>query len=170
MKGVFRKIDDKTLVAASLEAMEALAAVHRGQDCMADVRGARNVEQFNLFWKMMGLVAEATDSTKEACKEWVMKKTNYVDLIWLPDGAIEIKAKSIAWEKMEQAIFSEFFSIAIPHIAALLHTAPKDLIAQFESLLNPDERMHFKKIKKLMPVASPSIAPDHETQREEQPA
>lgn len=170
MKGVFRKVDDKTLVAASAEAMEALAAVHRGHDCMADVRGARNVEQFNLFWKMMGLVATATDSTKEACKEWLMVKTNYVDLIWLPDGSMHLKPKSVSWEKMEQAKFAEFFNIAIPAISGLLQVAPKDLIAEFESLLNPDERAHYRKIKKLMPVDSPSVVPDHEREREEQTA
>ena len=170
MKGVFRKIDDRTLAAASAEALEALAAVHRGHDCMADVRGARNVEQFNLFWKLMQVAADATDSTKEACKEWVMKKTNYVDLLWLPDGSILIKAKSISWEKMEQAKFAEFFDIAIPAISGLLQIAPKDLIAEFEGLLNPDERAHYRKFKKLTRVDSPSVIPDQEREREEQPA
>lgn len=170
MKGTFHKIDDKTLVAADIEAMEALAAVHRGQDCVFDIHGSRNPAQFRLFWAMMKLVAEATNSTKYACKEWVMQRTNYVDLFWLPDGSMHLKPKSISWESMEQAVFAEFFSVAIPAIADLLQTAPKDLITQFESMLDPEARDHFKKIKRLMPVPSPSVVPDQERQREEQPA
>lgn len=124
------------------------------------------MEQFKLFWTMIGLVAEAKDSTKEACKEWLMKKMNYVDLFWLPDGTIEIKAQSVSWEKMEQAKFAEFFNASIPLIAALLETAPKDLIARFEDLLDPDARRHFRKIEKLMRMDSPSVVPEHEHARE----
>lgn len=171
MKGVFRKMDDKTLVAASIEAMEALAAVHLCQECMADVRGARNVEQFKLYWMMVDQVfAKATNSSKFACNDWLLEKLNLVDLIYHPNGEIRIRPKSIAWEKMEQAHFAEFFSLAIPLIAEFLGTAPKELVAHFESLLDPESRMHFKKIKKLMRVASPSVVPDQETQHEEQPA
>lgn len=158
MKGVFRKIDDRTLVADGIEAMEALAAVHRGQGCMADVRGARNVDQFRLFWALMGLVADQTDTTKEAVKEWLMKKMKYIDMLWLPDGSIELKAKSIAFEKMEQAKFAEFFSAAIPHIAALLDAAPKDVITRFNDMLDADGRRHFKKIMGFVP--SPPLAPE----------
>jgi hypothetical protein len=158
MKGEFRKVDDKTLVAIGTEAMEALAAVHRGANCMADVRAARNVEQFNLFWALMGLVAEATDTTKEAVKEWAMKKLGYVDMLWLPDGSIEIKAKSVSWEKMEQARFAEFFQAVIPRIAELLDAAPQDLIDRFNDMLDPDGRRHFKKILKHMP--SPPVQPE----------
>ena len=49
MKGTFRKIDDKTVIAVDARAMEALAGVHRGADCIGDIRGARNVQQHKLF-------------------------------------------------------------------------------------------------------------------------
>jgi hypothetical protein len=147
LKGVFRKIDDRTLVAASAAAMEALASVHRGQDCMADVRGARNIQQFNLFWKMMDLLAKATDCTKYAAKQWLMREMRYVDMLMLPDGAMELVPQSVAFERMTQEDFAEFFSAAIPHIATELEIAPAELVAQFESLLVPEERQHFNKIK-----------------------
>ncbi len=149
MKGVFRKIDDRTLVAASAAALEALASVHRGQDCMADVRGARNIQQFNLFWKMMDILAQGTDCTKRAAQRWLMREMRYVDLFLLPDGSMEIAPQSVAYERMTQEAFAEFFSAAIPHIATELEIAPADLIAQFESLLVPEERQHFNKIKSM---------------------
>lgn len=149
MKGEFRKIDDKTLVAVGVPALEALAAVHRGANCMCDVRGARNVEQFNLFWALMGLVGEATDTTKEAVKEWLMKKLGYVDILYLPDGIMQLKSQSVAWEKMEQAKFAEMMTAAIPRIAELLDTAPADVIARFNELLDPQARAHFGKIMQM---------------------
>ena len=148
MKGEFRKIDDRTLVAVGTEALEALAHVHRGENCMADVRGARNVEQFSLFWALMQLTAEQTNSTKEAVKEWLMVKLNYVDLLFLPDGKTKIKAKSIAFESMEQARFAEFFEVAIPTVAELLDSSPKDVIARFNDMLSPEGRDHYRKIMK----------------------
>ena len=147
MKGVFRKIDDMTLLAVDMRALEALAAVHQGENCMGDVRGARNVEQFGLFWTLMGLVSEATDYTKEACKDWLLRKLKYLDMIQLPDGSVLIKPKSISWEKMPQADFSIFFTAAIPHIAELLDTAPEDVIKRFEDMLSPEGRAHYRKLK-----------------------
>lgn len=164
MKGVFRKIDDKTLVADGIEAMEALAAIHRGQGCMGDIRGARNVDQFRLFWALMGLVAEQTDTTKEAVKEWLMKKIGYVDMLWLPDGSIALKAQSIAFESMEQAKFAELFQAAIPRISELLGAAPKDVIKRFNDMLDGEARRHFKKIMRY--VDSPSIQAEPEETRE----
>lgn len=149
MKGEFRKIDDKTLVAIGVPALEALAAVHRGANCMCDIRGARNVEQFNLFWALMGLVGEATDTTKEAVKEWLMKKLGYVDILHLPDGVMQLKAQSVAWEKMEQAKFAEMMNAAIPRIAELLDTAPANVISRFNDLLDPAARFHFGKIMQM---------------------
>ena len=120
MKGVFRKIDDMTLLAVDMRALEALAAVHQGENCMGDVRGARNVEQFGLFWTLMGLVSEATDYTKEACKDWLLRKLKYLDMIQLPDGSVLIKPKSISWE---------------------------DVIKRFEDMLSPEGRAHYRKLK-----------------------
>lgn len=160
MKGQFRKIDDRTLVAVGLPAMEALAAIKRGQDCMGDIRGARNVQQHNLFWTLMQLVSEATDVTKEATKEWIMIKLHYVDYLWLPDGSLSVKAQSIAFEKMEQAKFAELFNAAIPAIADLLGNSTKEIIARFNDLLDPEARAHFRKILKYVP--SPPVQPDQQ--------
>jgi hypothetical protein len=158
MKGEFRKVDDKTLVAVGTEAMEALANVHRGANCMADVRGARNVEQFNMFWALCELVAKARDVTKIAVKEWLLEKCGLVEMIWMPDGKIKIRPKSIAFESMAQAEFGQFFSTAINHMATLLDSNRKDLIAQFNDMLDPDARRHFKKLMRYKP--SPPTQPD----------
>jgi hypothetical protein len=148
MKGVFRKVDDKTLEASGLEAMEALAAVHRGANCIADVRGARNVEQFNLYWTLVDLVAKATDCTKTAVNHWLLLKTANVEQVFFPDGSMKFVPKSIKWESMEQAKFSEFMTRAIPEISALLGSASTDIIRRFEELLDPEARAHFKKIRR----------------------
>jgi hypothetical protein len=148
MKGTFRKLDDKTLEASGPEAMEALAAVHRGANCIGDIRGARNVEQFNLFWALCGLVAEARDVPKEVVKDWLLEKQSLVDVVFYPDGAMRIRPRSIKWESMEQAKFSAFMDLAIPAIAELLGAAPADVIKRFDDLLDPDARRHFKKVRR----------------------
>ncbi len=146
MKGQFRKIDDFTLKAVGTPALEALAAIKRGHDCMGDIRGARNVQQHNLFWSLMEVLAEATDTTKEAAKEFVLKRLQYFDYLWLPDGTLHIKVKSIAFEKMEQAKFAELFNAAIPVIADQLGTTRQELVERFNDLLDPESRKHFRKI------------------------
>lgn len=164
MQGTFRKIDDKTLVAVGVPALEALAAVHRGEDCIVDVRGARNVPQFNLFWTLCQLVAAATDTTKEGVKEWLMKRLNYVDLIELPDGSVEIRAQSIAWHKMEQAKFAEFFRAAVPRVAELLGSSERDVMDRYVELIGPTGRDHLRKV--MRDVGSPSLVPDASQERE----
>lgn len=158
-QGAFRKIDDRTLVAVGVPALEALAHVHRGDDCIVDVRGARNVEQFNLFWAMCTLVAQATDSTKTAVKEWLLLKLNYVDLLFLPDGSAQLKPKSIAWHSMAQAEFAEFFRAAVPKACDLMECAEQDFIDRLNDMLNPHERDHLRKVMRNVP--SPSTVPDH---------
>lgn len=163
-QGVFRKVDDRTLVAVGVPALEALANVHRGENCIGDIRGARNVEQFNLAWALFQLVAEATDSTKDSVKEWLLRKLNHVDILFLPDGTMSIRAQSIAWHKMEQVKFAAFFQAAIPRIAELLGTAPKDVIARFNDYLDPTARAHFRKV--LRHVDAPGLVPEVATETE----
>ena len=164
MKGVFRKVDDKTLVADSIEAMEALAAVHRGQGCMADVRGARNVDQHRLYWALCTLVAKATDSTKRGVSDFLLIACKEIEHVWWPNGEYQPRPKSLAFESMAQAEFAEFFNLAINQMAHLMGTERKELIARFNDMLDPEARRHFKKI--LRPVPSPSIQPETAEERE----
>lgn len=148
MKGIFRKIDDRTIVAVDIEAMEALANVHRGENCIGDIRGARNVEQFHLFWSLVDLVAKATDTPKYGVSDWLKEQTNLADIIFYPTGEMKLKPRSIAFESLPQAEFAAFFNAAVPKIAEQLGAAPADIIKRFEDLLNPDSRAHFRKIMK----------------------
>lgn len=165
MKGQFRKIDDKTLVAVNDRAMEALAGVNRGADCIADVRGARNVQQFRLFWSLVRVVIKQTDDTKDGVADWLKVKTRHVDMLFWPDGSMHLKPKSISWESMPQAEFAAFFRAAIPHIADLLGNAPEEILAEFNALLDPEARAHFRKIMRM--TESPPIAPSHSDEHAE---
>lgn len=159
MKGVFKRVG-LTLVPASAEGCEALLAVKNGATCMADVRGARNPLQHNLFWKLAQLVADADDDHKDNVKEWLLRQLAFVDTFFDPDGTMHIKTKSIAYEKMEQVVFTRFFDACIPLISQRLGAAPADILKQFESLLNPEERAAYWQLRK---VRSPSIAPESDT-------
>lgn len=165
MKGTFQKLDARTMIVASDEAAEALSHIRDGAKFSANIRAARNPLQHNLFWKLCQLVAEAQDSTKEGVKRWLLGRLNFVRMIHLPDGTIEIAPMSIAWESMGQAKFAQFFRSAMPVIGDLMQVAPKDLMDRYESILHESERRYLERL--LKHVDAPSISPDQTERADE---
>lgn len=162
MKGVFRR-HGNLLVPAGKDGKEAIEAIKEGARVVIDVRASRNPSQHALFWALCDLVAEATDSAKEAVKEWLLEQCGFVDLIFYPDGSMKVRPKSIAWESMEQAEFNSFFRLAVPKIADLLGSAPKEVWKRFEDMLDSDTRAETR--KRFKRIASPPTvpaSPEHE--------
>lgn len=163
MLGVFRR-RGLTAVPESPEGMEALLAIKDGTTFMADIRGARNPLQHKLFWKLCTVVADAEDDDKDNVKKWLLRQINYIDVSFDPDGTMHIETKSIAFEKMEQAVFARLFNACIPVIAARLGSAPAEIIQQFNALLDPDSRALFKRLRTLR---APPLVPEVEERADE---
>ena len=139
-KGMFMRVGD-TLVPIGPPALEALHAIKDGDKCIADVHGARNIAQLNLFWALVTLVAEQEDEDKENVKKWLMFKLGYVDHWFEPDGRMHLEAGSIAIESMDQAAFNRLFNASVKVIAERLGSAPKEVLSRFNELVDPSQRM-----------------------------
>lgn len=165
-KGTFKRVGGHA-VPVGKQGREALFAIADGAKFAADFRTARNPLQHDLFWSLCELVADTTDTTKDAVKRWLLVKTGFVDMIFLPDGAMRIDPKSIAWESMEQSEFNSFFRAAVHAIAELLGSAPKEVLDRFNDLLDPETRADMR--RRLPKIAAHSIVPDQgEKERVEQ--
>jgi hypothetical protein len=130
----------RALVPTTQDGRDAVNALEEGQRVMVAVTPARNVRQFCLFWAACQVVAEATDTTKDSVKDWLLLKLNYSEPIFYPDGTMRIVTKSIAWENMPQDEFETFFDAAILKMSELLAVAPTELRQRFDDLLDPETR------------------------------
>lgn len=166
-KGIFKRVKDH-VVPVDKRGREAMFAIPDGAKFMAEFRTARNPEQHALFFTMCDLLAEQTDTTKEAAKRWLLLKTGFTEMIFLPDGSMRIDPKSIAFEQMEQTEFDSFFRAAVRAAGELLHAAPKDVIDRFNDLLDPTTRADMK--RRLQRKVSPPIAPADESARHDEDA
>ena len=141
-------------------------ATPEGGFVMMESKTARNPEQHDLYWALCDLVAFQTDTTKRAVSDWLLTKTNMVDMLFYPDGEMQLRPKSIAWESMEQTEFDEFFQRAVPLIADLLGSAPKEVLQCFYDLLDKDTRAAtIKRLRRaLRKVESVPLAPEQPTE------
>lgn len=165
-KGTFKRIGNSA-VPVGKEGREALLAIPEGKEFVGEFRTARNPEQHELFWALCTLVAEATDTAKIAVKDWLLEKTGFVNLVFYPDGSMQVRPKSIAWESMEQAEFNQFFRLAVPKIADLLGNASAEVWQQFEDMLAPDRRA--QTMKRFRRTASPSTVPTARADKQREP-
>lgn len=109
---------------------EALRAYTRGQVLVADVRGARNPKQHNLWWVLMEFVAqnhpEIFDKEKAAreCKialelfDWHIDRSG---------GASRI-LHSIACDAMEQGAFNAFFKRTVEWVCSELGNSAEEVL------------------------------------------
>jgi hypothetical protein len=155
MKGLFRKSDFRTLVADDARALDALAGVSQGGECLADVKVPRNPKQHRLFWALVELVGTQRDTTKEATKDWLMLELQYFDLLHYPNGVMAVKPKSISYESMPQAQFREMFRAAVPVVCAELGNAPEEIQMQLQEMLDPGSTALMRQIM------SPPLVPSH---------
>lgn len=161
--GTFRKVNGMAAPVGKT-AHEAMSAIPEGKVFVGEFRTARNHEQHDLYWALCEVVADQTDTTKRAASDWLLSKTNTVEMLLHPDGAVQIRPKSIAWESMEQTEFDAFFQRAIPLIADLLRNSPKEVLQVFYDLLDPttraDTRKRMRKATRKIESAPPTAPAD----------
>jgi hypothetical protein len=131
------RVQNGALVPDHLEDREALSAYKTGQVLVADVKGARNPLQHNLFWSLMGLVGENhptitnKDAAARACKVDLKLYDPHIDRY----GEVKIILHSIACESMEQGVFNEFFKQAVEWVSGELGNAPAEILDELNRRL-----------------------------------
>lgn len=156
-KGVFKKVNG-TPVAVDGTAREMMRALPSDKTFIGEFRTVRHAEQHALYWSLCALAGFQTDTTSRAVSDWLLEKTNTVEIVFHPDGKMKVRPKSIAWESMEQAAFDEFFQRAVPLVADLLQAAPKDVLQAYYDLLDPDTRAAtIKRLRRIL--RKPESAP-----------
>jgi len=105
------------------------------------VTAARSVPQHRLYWSMLKLVVQNLDqpTTEKTLHKWIKLRLGVVEPIRLKSGKIIELPGSIAFEKMTQAEFDQFFRQAADLIVE--HIIPglgrEDLIREARAMIAP---------------------------------
>lgn len=128
--GVVGGIVTRVVVPDAEIGAEILRSYVEGQPIVADVRGARNPRQLNLYWVLMGFLADNHPLVKD--KNDAHDKVRYglglvestVDMA----GVEHLRPKSISFESMDQGEFDPFFKRAVELICAWLGNSPEEVM------------------------------------------
>src|SRR5690554_4186416 len=97
----------------------ALDGVAEGQRVRLELKEFRNVARHRLYWSMLSDVIAATDCalSPERLHDLVKLETGLVELVALPTGMKVALPGSIAFDKISEAEFVEFFNRAVEWLA-----------------------------------------------------
>lgn len=100
---------------------EALESFPQGKRLKVRITQPRNVQQHRLYWAALQLVRDNMDDPPplEKLHEGVKIKLGYYSTMTFKDGTTVVVADSIAFDKMDQSAFREFFDAFVD----LVHTA-----------------------------------------------
>lgn len=132
-KTILRRVGDM-LVPVDAESLEVIRGFKDGAELIGDLRGARNIEQLRLFWKLAEIVAESMDLPKETIKKDAAMALGFTETWVGHDSRIHIDPASIAAESMPQAVFDQFFQKAVNLMATWINADHKDLMRRFNEL------------------------------------
>lgn len=119
--------------------------IPKGKELRADVTQSRNLAHHKLYWALCAAVAEAIDVTREEISDTLKLRTGHFELeaVEAEEGKWQTVArlKSIAFHKMDQIKFGEFFERCIRVVYerwyGLGHNSSKGLKARIDELLAP---------------------------------
>jgi hypothetical protein len=105
-----------------------------------DVTAApRSGKQHRLYWALLQKVVENHPyyATADALSIWLKVRLGFVVDVVLHDGTVHYRTKSIAFEKMDQVEFNEFFNLAVDVLVTevLPEVSRDDLLASVEEML-----------------------------------
>ena len=86
-----------------------------GEIIVGEIKRARNYENHKRFFAFLNTTFDMQEHFEEleAYRYWLVMKCGYFDTIIAPNGTTMFKAKSIAFESMEEDEFQKLFSRAI---------------------------------------------------------
>ena len=138
VRDVWLRKSEATIVPFGDEAVEQLWALKIGELGVGDIGTARNPVQLRLYWTLVGIVAQALDTTHQAVhaalKSTLFTPERFTDVF----GKQHVEYPSIALAAMSQAEFNSFFKLAIEMLSNMIGCAPKELREQFNDILDND--------------------------------
>lgn len=102
-------------VESDLAAVKYLFNREVGTILACDVKICRNYPNLQRFMTFISLTFDMQShfEEKEAYRYWLTMKAGFYDAIVVPNGNTIFKARSIAFDEMEEDAFNEMFSAAI---------------------------------------------------------
>lgn len=114
----FRRKGDHLVPDMEFDA-HALDGIAQGELVRLEIREFRSAKRHRLYWAMLHEVIEATGCNLTASRlhDVIKIKTNHVDVVGLPDGTLYALPGSIAFDKISEAEFVDFFKKAQQFLA-----------------------------------------------------
>jgi hypothetical protein len=115
MKMYLRVTPDYGLIPIDAEGIKYVFNRKIGSELSCEVKIVRNYENLQRFFVLINTTFDMQDhfDEKEAYRYWLIMKAGYFDTIIAPNGNTIYKAKSLAFENMDEHEFREVFSAVI---------------------------------------------------------
>ena len=115
MKAFFKIDDDFSLMPHDDETRKYILRRKPGQIIRAEIKQSRNYENHKRFFSFINTTFHMQDhfDEQEAYRYWLTLKCGYFDTIVAPNGITMFKARSIAFDSMQEDEFRKLFSAAI---------------------------------------------------------
>lgn len=129
------------LVPADQLAEEDILALKTGAEFIVEVRKPRSLQHHRLLFALLRKVAQScpTPLSEDALLSWVKVRTGHVESVPLGFGRSYQAPASIAFAKMDQGQFREFFDRVVHLIRTeVVPGLPDDFAAEFEAMLSDD--------------------------------
>ncbi len=108
------------LVAADDESQVFVDALKNGQGISFDATVRRNVRFHRKAFKLFRLAFDAWQETHnderddarvafERFREWLLILAGHSDTFSFPDGSVQVRAKSIAWDRCDELAFNDLY-------------------------------------------------------------
>lgn len=122
-------------IPADERSREFLLSIKEGVPFIADTHGARNPKQLALWWCLVKLLADQTDTPSEKVSDDLKVALGHADTYVTQDGLVYVKPKSISFEAMKQEDFNALFQSAVNKIAEWLGNSPKEVQQHFNEMV-----------------------------------
>ena len=115
MKMYLKVMPDYGLIPIDADGIKYIYNRKIGSELSCEIKIVRNYENLQRFFVLINTTFDMQDwfDEKEAYRYWLVMKAGYFDTIIAPNGNTIYKAKSLAFEKMDEHEFREVFSAVI---------------------------------------------------------
>lgn len=128
-----------SLVGADSDSNAVIAKMAFGKLFRAEVVSPRSGKQHRLYWSLCRRIAEAIGSQSENVSDVLKIETGHCEVIRTKSHGELRLPRSIAFFKLDQEGFSEFFKRCVAIIETEWGIARPDILAAVEELLTPEE-------------------------------
>lgn len=118
-----------------------MAKLPFGKRLHVEVKQPRNPGRHRLFFALCHRIADAIDVNAEALRDHLTVKAGHYYEVKTRDGMCRYP-KSIAWSKMDETAFKEFFDRCVRIIYDDFGIARPDILDAVGDLLEPKEEAH----------------------------